>query len=95
MTVQSRTAPFFDRWRIPAELRSVLEGAPAVHFADNAATLVTGVTPGTIGDELVDAQGLHDLLFVAASEVQFDRITDAFTAGAGFACIPVIATLTA
>lgn len=57
---------------------------------DVAATLVAGDTPGTIGDELGDQVGFHALLLEAASEIQFDAITSAFTAGAGFVCLPVV-----
>lgn len=57
---------------------------------DVAATLVAGLAAGTIGDELDDHAGFHALLLVAASEIQFDRITSVFTAGAGYVCIPVV-----
>jgi hypothetical protein len=61
---------------------------------DVAATLVAGVINGTIGDELGDITGLKAMLFVAGDELQFDAITSAFTAGAGFVCVPVaIATV--
>jgi len=61
---------------------------------DVAATLVAGIAAGTQGGELDDNVGLHDLVFVAADELQFDRITSAFTAGAGFVRLPVaIATV--
>lgn len=61
---------------------------------DLAVTLVAGDVTGTIGDELGDMAGFHALLFIAASEIQFDRIVDAFTAGAGFVCIPVVQVAT-
>jgi hypothetical protein len=61
---------------------------------DVAATLVAGDVVGTIGDEMVDTQAFHDLLLIAASEIQFDRITSVFTAGAGFVCLPVAVTVT-
>jgi hypothetical protein len=57
---------------------------------DVAATLVAGDIAGTLGGELDDNVGFQALLFIAASEFQFDRITSAFTAGAGFACVPVV-----
>jgi hypothetical protein len=61
---------------------------------DVAATLVAGIAAGTAGGELDDNVGLHALAMVAADEFQFDAITSAFTAGAGYACIPVaIATV--
>jgi hypothetical protein len=56
---------------------------------DVAATLVAGVAAGTLGGELDDNVGFQALALVEADELQFDAITDAFTAGAGFACIPV------
>ena len=61
---------------------------------DVAATLVAGDVVGTIGDEMGDNAGFHDLLFIAVSELQFDRITSAFTAGTGFVCVPVIQVAT-
>jgi len=59
------------------------------------ATLGTaGVKAGTLGGELDDHVGLQALALVEADELQFDAITSAFTAGAGYACIPVaIATV--
>lgn len=61
---------------------------------DVAATLVAGIAAGTQGGELDDNVGLQALALVEADELQFDAITSAFTAGAGFACIPVaIATV--
>ena len=56
---------------------------------DVAATLVAGVIAGTLGGEFDDHVGLLALAMVAADEFQFDRITSAFTAGAGFFCVPV------
>jgi hypothetical protein len=61
---------------------------------DVAATLVAGIAAGTAGGELDDNVGLHALALVEADELQFDAITSAFTAGAGFVCVPVaIATV--
>jgi len=61
---------------------------------DVAATLVAGVAAGTLGGELDDHAGLQALALVAADELQFDAITSAFTAGAGYVCLPVaIATV--
>lgn len=48
-----------------------------------------GLSPGTVGAEL-DLTGFHALLFVEGDEFRYDRITDAYTAGAGFVCIPVV-----
>lgn len=56
---------------------------------DLAAGLTAGVKPGTLGGELDDHVGFQALAFVEADEIQFDRITSVFTAGEGFACIPV------
>jgi len=56
---------------------------------DVAATLVAGIATGTIGGELDDTAGLHDLLLEEDSELQYDRITSAFTAGADYVCVPV------
>lgn len=64
---------------------------------DVAATLnplVAGDIAGTLGGELDDNVGFQALMLVEASEIQFDRIVDAFTAGAGFACIPVVQVAT-
>lgn len=60
---------------------------------DVEATLVAGIAAGTQGGELDDNVGFHALLFEEGSEFQFDRITSAFTAGAGFACVPVTVAL--
>ncbi len=62
---------------------------------DAAAGLTAGVRAGTIGGELGDNQGFHDLALVAGDVIRFDRITDAFTAGAGFVCVPVSVMRTA
>lgn len=57
---------------------------------DVTATLGTsGVKAGTLGGELDDHVGFQALALVAGDELQFDAITSAFTAGAGFACVPV------
>jgi hypothetical protein len=61
---------------------------------DVAATLVAGDVAGTLGGELDDNVGFQALLFTAASEIQFDAITSAFTAGAGFVCVPVVQVAT-
>ncbi|MCP3886465.1 MAG: hypothetical protein GY700_13545 [Propionibacteriaceae bacterium] len=56
---------------------------------DVAATLVAGDVAGTLGGELDDNVVFQALCLVAADEIQFDRITSVFTAGAGFVCLPV------
>lgn len=56
---------------------------------DVAATLVAGIAAGTLGGELDDNVGFQALAFEAADELQFDRITSVFTAGAGYVCVPV------
>ena len=60
---------------------------------DVAATLVAGIAAGTIGDELGDQTGMHAMIFVEGDELQFDAITSAFTAGAGYVCVPVAIAL--
>lgn len=62
---------------------------------DGAATLTTGVKAGTQGGELDDNAGFHDLALVAGDVIRYDEITSAFTAGAGFVCIPVSVMRTA
>ena len=49
-----------------------------------------GIKAGTLGGELDDHVGFQALALVAGSEIQFDRIASVYTAGAGFACIPVV-----
>jgi hypothetical protein len=57
---------------------------------DVTATLGTaGIKAGTLGGEFDDNVGLQALALVAADELQFDRITSVFTAGAGYVCVPV------
>lgn len=56
---------------------------------DNAATLVPGLVAGTLGGELDDHIGFQALVIQEGDEIQYDRITDAFSAGTGYACIPV------
>lgn len=62
---------------------------------DVEAGLGAGVKAGTLGGEFDDHVGLQALVLLEGNEVQFDRITDAFTAGAGFACLPVAVTIPA
>jgi hypothetical protein len=58
---------------------------------DVTATLGTaGIKAGTEGGELNDLTGFRAMLFVAATEIRFDRINDVFAAGAGFVCVPVV-----
>jgi hypothetical protein len=57
---------------------------------DVAATLVAGVVPGTIGGGLDSLAELQAALFVEDDEFRVNEITDAFTAGAGFVCVPVV-----
>lgn len=63
----------------------VLGGAAGNVLAD----LTAGVQPGTIGAEMDNLTDLQAQVFVEDDEFQFDRITSAFTAGAGFVCLPV------
>lgn len=57
---------------------------------DVAATLTAGIAAGTLGGELDDHVGFQALLLEEGQHIQFDRITSAFTAGSGKACIPVV-----
>jgi hypothetical protein len=65
-------------------------GGDLLGGATGDTALSAGLVAGTLGGELDDHVGFQALLLVAASEIQFDRITSAFTSGAGFACIPVV-----
>lgn len=56
---------------------------------DVLAGLTAGIRAGTLGGELDDHVGFQALALVEGDEIQFDRITSAFTAGAGFVCVPV------
>lgn len=63
---------------------------------DVLATLVAGVATGTVGDAVNDADAAnttgtveHSLFLTDGKTIRFDRITSAFTAGAGCVCIPV------
>lgn len=57
---------------------------------DVTATLGTaGIKAGTIGGKMGTVANRRALLLVAADTLRFDRITDAFTAGAGYVEIPV------
>jgi hypothetical protein len=55
-----------------------------------AAIGTAGIKAGTEGGELNDLTGFKAMLFVAGTEIRYDRITSAYTAGAGFVCIPVV-----
>lgn len=50
---------------------------------DVLATLTAGVKAGTIGAKMDTDAELHAMIFVATNTFIFDRITSAFTAGAG------------
>lgn len=54
---------------------------------DVAATLVTGVTAGTIGVGVNSVAKVHAAIFVSGDAILFNRITSAYTTGAGFAHI--------
>lgn len=56
---------------------------------DVLASLTAGIRPGTIGPKLDSFAELQALFFEEADVVTFERITSAFTAGAGFVCLPV------
>lgn len=69
----------------------ILGGASGNVLAD----LTAGIQAGTLGGELDDHVGLQALALVEGDELQFDRITSAFTAGAGFVCVPFAQTVPA
>lgn len=54
-----------------------------------AAAATAGVRPGTIGAELPDLAHFQALLFVEDSAIEYNRVVDAFTAGAADLCLPV------
>jgi hypothetical protein len=69
--------------RAPHNVKGDILGAAA---GDVAATLVsTGkLLQGTLG---LDFASVGQVLLIAGDTIRFDRITSAFTAGAGFACL--------
>lgn len=66
----------------------LLGGASGNVLAD----LTAGVKLGTIGPKLDTLAERQALLFVEGDSLRFDRITSAFTAGAGFVRVPVVLT---
>lgn len=56
---------------------------------DVAASLTAGVRAGTIGPKLDSFAELQAFFLEEADTLTFERITSAFTAGAGFVCLPV------
>lgn len=64
---------------------AVLGGAAG----DVLATLVAGIVAGTIGTGFDTPAEVAAGLFEEGDTFTFERITSVFTAGAGFACIPV------
>lgn len=56
---------------------------------DVEAGLTAGVKPGTVGTKLDTAAERQGLVLVALDTLTFERIASAFTAGAGFVCVPV------
>ena len=56
---------------------------------DVAASLTVGLRAGTIGAELDNEADRQAFLLEEGDELQYDEITSAFTAGAGFVCVPV------
>ncbi len=50
---------------------------------DVAATLTAGTKPGTVGTVMDTDAELHSRMLVAGDTVTFERVTSAFTAGAG------------
>lgn len=59
---------------------------------DVAATLVAGIVAGTIGGGMDSLAELQAALFEEGDIFRINEITDAFTAGAGFFCMPVVVT---
>jgi len=60
---------------------------------DGTAVESAGIAVGTAGGELNDHVRLHDILLEEGKKLRFDRITDAYTAGAGFVRVPVAVAL--
>jgi hypothetical protein len=56
---------------------------------DVEAALTAGIRAGTLGGELDDHVGFQFLALIEGDVIRYDEITSAFTAGAGFVCIPV------
>lgn len=56
---------------------------------DVTANMGAGVKLGTIGPKFDTLAEWQALLLVEGDSIRFDRITSAYTAGAGFACLPV------
>lgn len=54
---------------------------------DVAATLTAGVKAGTIGVKMDTVAELNAQMFVASNTITFERITNAFTAGSGYAVL--------
>jgi hypothetical protein len=57
---------------------------------DVTAGLGAGIKLGTIGPKLDSLAELQALQLVEGDSLRFDRITSVFTAGAGFACVPLL-----
>lgn len=60
---------------------------------DSTAVESAGIAVGTLGGELNDEVGFHAVLLEEGSEIRYDEITSAYTAGAGFVRIPVAVAL--
>jgi hypothetical protein len=56
---------------------------------DVAATLVAGIAAGTIGTGLDTPAEVQAALFEEGDTFTYEEITSAFTAGAGFVCVPI------
>ena len=56
---------------------------------DVAAGLTAGIQAGTAGGGISNEAERQGFVMEEADALEFDRITDAFTAGAGFLCLPV------
>lgn len=62
---------------------------------DVEAGLGAGVQPGTLGPKLDTPAEVQAFVMDAGDTLTFERITSAFTAGAGFVCVPVSLMTTA
>lgn len=60
---------------------------------DSTAVESAGIAVGTQGGQLNDNVGFNDILMEEGKKFRYDRITSAYTAGAGFVRIPVAVAL--
>jgi hypothetical protein len=63
---------------------------------DATAVLGTaGIKPGTIGPKLDTPAEVQAFVMIAGDDLTYEEITSAYTAGAGFVCVPVSVSITA